>query len=125
VGGHINTAAKQVDLVSHEFLVILVCFWQRGYNIIDDAPMVKILGAQARLVEPIDRVKSSEEKSRFNQASVMGDFKSPRIWPLRVSTENLWSLSMVTYSSLPGDAQLVVGRCQWHSSILFRGVFNL
>jgi hypothetical protein len=31
----------------------------------------------------------------------------------------------LTYSSLPGDAQLVVGRCQRLSSILFRGVFNL
>jgi hypothetical protein len=33
-----------------------------------------------------------------------------------------WSL---TYSRLPGDAQLVVGWCQRLSSILFRGVSNL
>jgi hypothetical protein len=32
---------------------------------------------------------------------------------------------VVTYSSLPGDTQLVGGWCQRLSSILFRGVFNL
>jgi hypothetical protein len=32
---------------------------------------------------------------------------------------------LLTYSSLPGDAQLVVYWHQWLSSILFRGVFNL
>jgi hypothetical protein len=31
----------------------------------------------------------------------------------------------LTYSSLPGDAQLVGGWCQRLSSILFRGIFNL
>jgi hypothetical protein len=40
VGGRINTAVKQGDLVSHEFLVILVRLGWRGYNVIDNAPMV-------------------------------------------------------------------------------------
>jgi hypothetical protein len=40
VGGRINTAMKQIDLVIHEILVILVCLGWRGYNVIDNVPMV-------------------------------------------------------------------------------------
>jgi hypothetical protein len=57
VGGRVDAAAKQVDSVSHEFLMVLVHFGRGGHNVVDDVPMIQILGAQARLVEPIDRVK--------------------------------------------------------------------
>jgi hypothetical protein len=56
-------------------------------------------------------------------------YKGSRMLP-RIHMEELGILPTpaglpLTYSSLPGDAQLVVGRCQRLSSILFRGVFNL
>jgi hypothetical protein len=62
------------------------------------------------------------------------DHKSldPRVYPYvcqYVNTPIIPNLELkydaLTYLSLLGDAQLVVGWCQRLSSILFRGVFNL
>jgi hypothetical protein len=59
--------------------------------------------------------------------SPYGYYQPPAQFPYHQQTVLVQPLAPapLTYSSLPGDAQLVVGRCQRLSSILFRGVFNL
>jgi hypothetical protein len=55
-----EVAAAEVGVpltVVHELLVVPVCLRWRGYNVVNNTPMVQVLGVQARLVEPMDRVQ--------------------------------------------------------------------